>query len=609
MHITEISSEHIEELKKHVEINEQGHIITKKLHDKKGPYGSSVGSKAKVGSRRGSKTKYGQNFTYNFLGEFGKLVCRARDIVWILANGPLDPNMTVYPIDGDVFNDRIENLALKKRNNGRRPGSKDVNKRTVNRLGLTRKEVATALQMKKSGATWREISETMGYSVDCIKKWVKKDEKYKPALNWSHLTNTKEYDIENIEDESGIYCIAMCPNETGCSKFYIGSTVSTRTRIEQHIRELKTNCHYNSDFQELYNSGMKIRAFLLEACSESELLEKEERIRSQYCEGSLINKNRAVLLDEIRPWLEKARHRFTKNKYTIDKETDCWEWNVLDASKGYGNQISVSIKLVQKSILPHRLSYYIHKGEYPPLLRHKCDNKSCVNPDHLESGSHRQNGLDKSRDFRKDFEYWWLEYSRDIKKLTEHFGWSSTGAALEWERKLGLREKYPEIYWENSKYMSPEEKQKQSALAKEKKRKRKQQQERQKQRMERLDAIKHDIINIKKRYSGASQEAIAAYFNIKKSDVAKITKGMTSSFEDLWNRKEMVDVLEYFNSIDAFIRSASKAQLEGAINRFPHLEKQIKNYVPDVFYRRDHEQFTTFFSEFIENKKKQKASI
>lgn len=601
MHITEISSEHIEELKKHVEINERGHIITKKLHDKKGPYGSSVGAKAKVGSRRGSKTKYGQNFTYNFLGEFGKLVCRARDIVWILANGPLDPNMTVYPIDGDVFNDRIENLALKKRKNGRRPGSKDVNKRTVNRLGLTRKEIATALQMKKSGATWREISETMGYSVDCIKKWVKKDEKYKPALNWSHLTNTKEYDIENIEDESGIYCIAMCPNETGCSKFYIGSTVSTKDRIGQHIRELKTKCHYNSDFQEFYNSGMKIRAFLLEACSESELLETEERIRGQYCEGSLINKNRAVLLDEIQLWLEKARHRFTKNKYTIDKETGCWEWRNLSKT-GYGNNMAVNIDGNIRYIVPHRLSFYIGYGEYPPLIRHKCDNKSCVNPDHLESGSHRQNQLDKSKDHRKDFEYWWLEYERDIKKLTEHFGWSSTGAALEWERKLGLREKYPEIYWENSKYMSPEEKQKQFA----KKRARR---EKERLRQRRLETIKNEIINIKKRYSGASQEVIAAYFNIKKSDVAKITKGVTSSFEDLWNRKEMVDVLEYFNSIDAFIGSASKAQLEGAINRFPHLEKQIKNYVPYVFYRRDHEQFTTFFSEFIENKKKQKASI
>ena len=150
--------------------------------------------------------------------------------------------------------------------------------------------------------------------------------------------------------------------------------------------------------------------------------------------------------------------------------------------------------------------------------------------------------------------------------------------------------------------MSPEEKQKQFAKKRAKR-------EKERLRQRRLKTIKNEIINIKKRYSGASQEVIAAYFKIKKSDVAKITKGVTSSFEDLWNRKEMVDVLEYFNSIDAFISSASKAQLEGAINRFPHLEKQIKNYVPDVFYRRDHEQFTTFFSEFIENKKKQKASI
>jgi len=150
--------------------------------------------------------------------------------------------------------------------------------------------------------------------------------------------------------------------------------------------------------------------------------------------------------------------------------------------------------------------------------------------------------------------------------------------------------------------MSPEEKQKQFAKKRAKR-------EKERLRQRRLKTIKNEIINIKKRYSGASQEVIAAYFKIKKSDVAKITKGVTSSFEDLWNRKEMVDVLEYFNSIDVFISSASKAQLEGAINRFPHLEKQIKNFVPSVFYERDHERFTTFFSEFIENKKKQKASI
>jgi hypothetical protein len=569
MNITQVNEQHIKELKDHIEINE-----------------------------------YGQNFSYNFFGESGKLVCRARDIVWVLANGPLDADMTVYPVDGDVFNDKIENLAVKKRKNGRRPGSKDANKRTLNRLGLTRKEMTEALQMKKSGATWREISEAMGYSVDSIKKWVKRDEKYKPALNWTDLANAKEYDTDNIEDESGIYCIAMSPDGFGnnfCSKFYIGSTVSTKTRIEQHIRELKTNCHYNTDFQEFYNSGVKIRAFLLEACSESELLETEEKIRGQYCEGSLINKNRAVLLHEIRPWLEKARHRFTENKYVVNEETGCWEWGNL-SKKGYGNNFQVVVDGEPRYILPHRLSFYLSNGEYPPLIRHKCDNSSCVNPDHLESGSHRQNQLDKTKDLRKEFESLWLEYERDIKKLTKHFGWNGTGAALGWERKLGLREKYPDIYWENSKYMSPEEKQKQLA----KKRARR---EKGRARQRRLKTIKNEIINIKKRYSGASQEVIAAYFNIKKSDVAKITKGVTSSQEDLWGTKEIWDVIQFFSGMGTSIGRASKAQLEKAINRFPHLEKQIKNFVPSVFYERDHERFITFFSEFIENKKKQKVSI
>lgn len=604
MNITQVDEQHIKELKDHIEINEDGHIITKKIHDKKGSNGSSAGAKAKVGNRRGSKTKYGQNFSYNFFEGSGKLVCRARDIVWVLANGPLEADMTVYPVDGDVFNDKIENLAVKKRKNGRRPGSKDANKRTFNRLGLTRKEMTEALQMKKSGATWREISETMGYSVDCIKKWVKRDEKYKPALNWTDLANAKEYDCENIEDECGIYCIAMSPDGHGsgfCSKFYIGSTVSTKTRIEQHIRELKNNCHYNRDFQGSYNSGMKIRAFLLEACSESELLEAEERIRGQYCEGSLINKNRAVLLHEIRPWLEKARHRFTENKYVVDEETGCWEWGNL-SKKGYGNNFQVFVDGEPRYILPHRLSFYLSNGEYPPLIRHKCDNKSCVNPDHLESGSHRQNQLDKTKDLRKEFESLWLEYERDIKKLTDHFGWNGTGVALGWERKLGLREKYPDTYWENTRFLSPEEKLEKSAKIKQRK-------ERAKERKLRLESIEGDIINIRKRYGRASQEAIAAYFNIKKSDVAKITKGVTSSFEDLWGTKDIVDIVEFFSGMDTSIGRANKAQLERAINRFPHLEKEIKNFVPNVFYKRDHERFVAFFSEFIENKKQQKVSI
>lgn len=615
MHVTELTESHINELKEYIEINELGHIITRKNNVIKSDLmknGISGGSRAKVGKRRGGKTKYGMSFGFKFPSSKEKLTCKAREIVWVLSNGVYPPEMKVTPKNGDLFDDRPENLCLKKRNNGRPPQAGDNTSRKPRvkyTKGQIRKITEDIIELTTSGLSLPQACKKLGISKSAGSKWVKMNDNYKPAWNCSEVSDKKKYDLENLDSDSGIYAIVFHPTgfdkNNQISKCYIGSSVDTKTRIQTHLRDLKNNKHYNSAFQKCFNANMQIHAYLLESCDEEDLLAKEEQWRAKYCEGSILNKNKAPTMEEMKPWLEAAKEtRFNETKYVVNEETGCWEWKVLDGKPngGYGNSITVSVNNKVKYIIPHRLSYYIHKGEYPELVRHMCNNKCCVNPDHLESGSHRQNNLDNSKELRKEFESLWLEYERDIKKLTKHFGWNTVGTALNWERKLGLREKYPDIYWENSRFLSPKEKQEQSA------KKRKSAQERERQ-MERLEAIRDDVINIKKRYSGASQEVIAAYFNIKKSDVAKITKGATSSFEDLWNSKEMVDVLEYFDSIDASIRCASKAQLEGAINRFPHLEKQIKNFVPDVFYECDHKRFTTFFSEFIENKKKQKASI
>lgn len=72
---------------------------------------------------------------------------------------------------------------------------------------------------------------------------------------------------------------------------------------------------------------------------------------------------------------------------------ECWPWHGSSGKRGYGF-ISLGTKA---SISAHRYSYFVKHGHLPAdkLIRHSCDNPRCVNPNHLEAGTH----LDNSRDF------------------------------------------------------------------------------------------------------------------------------------------------------------------------------------------------------------------
>lgn len=73
--------------------------------------------------------------------------------------------------------------------------------------------------------------------------------------------------------------------------------------------------------------------------------------------------------------------------------SDCWQWSGAK-SRGYGLLSNGWKKSPHKA---HRLSYELFIGEIPSgmVVRHKYDNPECINPDHLEIVTHKDNVHDR----------------------------------------------------------------------------------------------------------------------------------------------------------------------------------------------------------------------
>lgn len=81
--------------------------------------------------------------------------------------------------------------------------------------------------------------------------------------------------------------------------------------------------------------------------------------------------------------------------HKIEKTTSCWNWTGRLDNGGYG-RFSQGNGHWTKS---HRAVYEFYKGPIPDglIVRHMCNNRKCVNPDHLQLGTQKDNVADMFR--------------------------------------------------------------------------------------------------------------------------------------------------------------------------------------------------------------------
>ena len=79
------------------------------------------------------------------------------------------------------------------------------------------------------------------------------------------------------------------------------------------------------------------------------------------------------------------------DRVSMEPMSGCWLWMMAPSDTGYGLVTGVG----RKRLLAHRVSYETFKGPISEglSLDHLCRVRACVNPDHLEAVTHRENCL------------------------------------------------------------------------------------------------------------------------------------------------------------------------------------------------------------------------
>jgi len=88
----------------------------------------------------------------------------------------------------------------------------------------------------------------------------------------------------------------------------------------------------------------------------------------------------------------RARAQVERHVYP-EPNSGCWLWNGSMTNNGYGLASVGGSPGKARNIVAHRAVWFIMRGDVPDglVLDHLCRNRGCVNPDHLEIVTQKEN--------------------------------------------------------------------------------------------------------------------------------------------------------------------------------------------------------------------------
>ena len=86
-----------------------------------------------------------------------------------------------------------------------------------------------------------------------------------------------------------------------------------------------------------------------------------------------------------------------EEKFIPEPMSGCWLWTACRDGHGYG-----MFRMDGTTLRANRVSYERYVGPIASgqIVRHKCDNPRCINPNHLELGTYKENTADMHKRHR-----------------------------------------------------------------------------------------------------------------------------------------------------------------------------------------------------------------